>query len=148
MAGRTAGRLVSGVVLTLIIFAFVKIIINYDGSDKIAMSDLRLAARNAAPRDWEIISERKVSKFLFAGYSYERLVKGDIYESLESIRGRLLREGFRPKEESKSLARYRGIFCKGSAAIDVEISSSGVGRSKVATGAYWSSQQGSSRYCR
>lgn len=128
MVGKIAGRLILGAALILIAFAFVKIFINYDGSAKIATADLKTAARNAAPPDWEIVSERKVSKLLFSGYSYERIANGNNSYILESIRRRLLLDGFRPKEERKSLVRYRGVFCRGSAAIDVEISSSDLGR--------------------
>ena len=148
MVGKMARRLISAIALLLIIFAFIKIFMDYDGSGKVAVNDLKSFSRHAAPQDWEITSEREVSKILFSGYSYERVANGSISGSLEAIRERLLLEGFRPKEESESLARYRGIFCRGSAAIDVEISSSGSGQSKVSTGAYWSSQRGSYRYCR
>ncbi|MET7142502.1 hypothetical protein M3S04_13125 [Xanthomonas sp. PPL139] len=124
------------------------IILGHDGSDKVAMADLKKTARSSLPSNWPTTSEATINKGTFIGYAISKNSPVDIIESAKAIEKLAGAEGFHEKSNVGSNAHYRKVFCRQSTALDVEIYKKTDKEFVVESGAYWASQKSDSRYCR
>ncbi|WP_420008377.1 hypothetical protein [Xanthomonas sacchari] len=124
------------------------IILGHDGSDKVAMSDLKKAARSSLPLNWPTTSEATINRGTFIGYAVSKNSPVDIIESSRAIEKLASAEGFHEKSNIGSNTHYRKVFCRQSTALDVEIYKKNDKEFIVESGAYWASQKSDSRYCR